>query len=250
MMQTIIDNLSSGPLNWVAERLKPLTPEVESAWSMQQLTTPEGCAQVLQRYLDVHMGSDTDPQQLRARVSMWSQWYFAMLLPSWVIVSLSHNWQLPIAPERVFLTLQENGLPEQIYFDGPGEPFIEGLPLARFDVMIEQHLRSVCQSMAEISGLKPGIYWSNAGVRIAWGIEQAQLINADARDGLALLEARVLRDGSKNPLIDPVRAENPSDPNSIRYRRQCCLRYELADHEICSTCPLELAKKRRRNPVE
>jgi len=114
MMQTIIDNLSSGPLNWVADRLKPLTPDVANAWSMQLLTTPEGCAQVLQRYLDTHLDNSADLVQLRARVSMWSQWYFAMLLPSWVIVSLSHNWQLPIAPEQVFLTLQENGLPEQI----------------------------------------------------------------------------------------------------------------------------------------
>ena len=60
----------------------------------------------------------------------------------------------------------------------------------------------------------------------------AELVNADISDGMRLMESRELRYGGKNPLFQPLRAEDPSDPDSPQYRKQCCLRYDLADHAI------------------
>lgn len=252
-MQTILDSFRDGPISWVADSFKPMTPLVTNALPMSLLTTSDGCASVLERYLKHHVEEASNLEKRRARISMWSQWYFANLLPSWVIISLSHSWQLPIAADNVYLTLQDEGLPNQIYLDGPGTAFTSPQPMTRFDEMIEQHLRPVCHAMAEISGLKPGIYWSNAGIRVGWGIKQAELVDADITDGMALLNARELPGGDKNPLFQPMRPENPLDDNSPQFRRQCCLRYELADHVMCSSCPLLLAErksgKKRKSPA-
>ncbi|QMV51503.1 siderophore-iron reductase FhuF [Ewingella americana] len=252
-MQTILDSFRDGPISWVADSFKPMTPLVTNALPMSLLTTADGCASVLERYLTLHAEDASHVEKRRARISMWSQWYFANLLPSWVIVSLSHGWQLPIAADNVYLALQDEGLPHQIYLDGPGAAFTSPQPMDRFEEMIEQHLRPVCHAMAEISGLKPGIYWSNAGIRVGWGIKQAELVNADISDGMALLNARELPDGGKNPLFQPMRPENPLDENSPQFRRQCCLRYELADHAMCPSCPLLLAErksgKKRKSPA-
>lgn len=253
MMQTILNRFRDTPISWVADSFKPMTPLVTNALPMSLLTTAKGCSRVLEHYLSLHADDATQTEKRRARISMWSQWYFANLLPGWVIVSLSHGWQLPIGTENVYLSLQDEGLPNQIYLDGPGEALLSTQPMARFDQMIEQHLRPVCQALADVSGLKPGIYWSNAGVRVSWGIKQAERVNADISDGMALLEARELHYGGKNPLYQPMRPEDPQDDNSPQFRRQCCLRYELADHVMCSSCPLLLAErksgKKRKSPA-
>ncbi|WP_188471658.1 siderophore-iron reductase FhuF [Hafnia psychrotolerans] len=253
MMQTILNRFRDTPISWVADSFKPMTPLVTNALPMSLLTTAKGCSRVLEHYLSLHADDATQTEKRRARISMWSQWYFANLLPGWVIVSLSHGWQLPISTENVYLSLQDEGLPNQIYLDGPGEALLSTQPMARFDQMIEQHLRPVCQALADISGLKPGIYWSNAGVRVSWGIKQAERVNADISDGMALLDARELHYGGKNPLYQPMRPEDPQDDNSPQFRRQCCLRYELADHVMCSSCPLLLAErksgKKRKSPA-
>lgn len=251
MIQTLLDSFRDGPLPWVADQFKLISPEVTDALPLSLLTSPEGCASLLERYLKVHAEDAAQTDKRRARISMWSQWYFANLLPSWVIISLSHNWQLPIHPSRLFLSLQQEGLPSQIYLLDEGSAFCPDpdSPLQRFEEMIEQHLRPVCQSMAEVSGLKPGIYWGNAAVRVEWGVQQAELINADTREGKALIETRELSAGRKNPLFQPLRPENPQDANSPLFRRQCCLRYELPDIAMCPSCPLLLAEKRRRIPT-
>ena len=213
-MQRLLDSFRDTPVSWVADTFKPLTPLVTNAVPMSHLTTAEGCASVLKRYLDANAADAAQCDKRRARISMWSQWYFATLLPSWVIVSLRHGWQLPIAAQNVYLCMQEEGLPAQIYLDGEGEALTSAEPMARFDVMIEQHLRPVCEALAEFSGLKPGIYWSNAAIRVGWGVKQAELANADISDGMALMESRELRRGGKNPLFQPLRPENPADPDS------------------------------------
>ncbi|CAM3565128.1 siderophore-iron reductase FhuF [Rouxiella silvae] len=250
-MQTLFDSFRGGPLPWVADQLKFMSPDVTDAFPLSLLTTEQGCASLLERYLSFHAEDAAHTDKRRARISMWSQWYFAYLLPTWVIVSLTHNWQLPIRPERLFLSLQQEGLPSQIYLRGEGTAFTPSVeaPLLRFEEMIEQHLRPVCQAMADLSGLKPSIYWGNAAVRVGWGIQQAELVKADVSEGKALLDARELSAGRKNPLFQPLRPENPHDPESPLFRRQCCLRHELPDIAMCPSCPLLLAEKRRRIPT-
>lgn len=238
-MQTILDSFADGPLDWVRPMFIPYAGQA-GAVSATQLLTPEGAQAVMASYLAAHPASEQ-----RARVSMWSQWYFARLLPVWVIINLARDWQLPIEASHIWFELNEQGLPLQFMLAGDGEPVAEREPLSRFDGMV-QHIAPLCRIMAEMAGLKPGIFWNNAAVRIHWGIEQAQLVNADVHAGEALLAARELCDGSKNPLCDPMRHEIPTDATSPRYRRQCCLRYELCDHEMCPSCPLLQAEKRRR----
>lgn len=250
-MQTLFDSFRDGPLPWVADQFKLMTPDITDALPLSLLTTEEGCLILLQHYLAAHAQDASQPHTRRARISMWSQWYFANMLPSWVIVSLTHNWQLPIHPDKLFMSLQEEGLPSQIYLQGQGEAFVAqpDAPFHRFEEMIEQHLRPVCQALATISDLKPGIYWGNAAVRVNWGVQQLELTQVDSSEGKALIDARELSPGRKNPLFQPVRPENPCDPTSTLYRRQCCLRYELDDIAMCPSCPLLLAEKRRRIPT-
>lgn len=250
-MQTLFDSFRAGPLPWVADQFKFITPDVTDALPIGLLTTEDGCASLLERYLTVHAEDASQTDKRRARISMWSQWYFANILPSWVIISLTHNWQLPIHPDKLSLSLQEEGLPSQIYLAGQGEAFVprNDEPFYRFEEMIEEHLRPICQSLAAVSDLKPGIYWGNAAVRVNWGIQQVELLEADTREGKALIDARELSAGRKNPLFQPLRPENPCDPTSTLYRRQCCLRYDLPDVAMCPSCPLLLAEKRRRIPT-
>ncbi|HSP30993.1 MAG TPA: siderophore-iron reductase FhuF [Halomonas sp.] len=67
------------------------------------------------------------------------------------------------------------------------------------------------------------------------------LVNREALEAAkALLEARTLPNGKRNPLFQPVRHFQPKGSEEVkRVRKLCCLRYLLEEFDTCGTCPLE-----------
>lgn len=194
---------------------------------------------LLQTALNLHPGQDR-----AAVISMWSQWYFARLFASWVRINLQFNWQLPVAPQAYRFMLQETGMPLDFVLLQPGRAIGDPGSMARFMPMIDAHITPVCHTLSALSGIKPGLFWNNAAIRIMQGMNHASQEGADISAATEFLATRTLPDGSPNRLFQPMRQLPDLEGNLSPCRRQCCLRYKLHDVEYCPSCPLLRKAKR------
>jgi ferric iron reductase protein FhuF len=179
----------------------------------------------------------------RALASLWSKHYFTRLIPPVVAASLILEWQLPLHLEHIDVVLDENGLPQAFKLPHAGHrrDCLPGEPFARFDSLIEGHLRPMIDTLAHHVRLSPKVLWSNAGNYFEWllGVLGKAMPDADLSDGHAVIGATHLPDGRRNPLFQPViYREVPGQAEPRRQRRICCLRYRVHGVVHCGNCPL------------
>ncbi|WP_170975477.1 siderophore-iron reductase FhuF [Martelella alba] len=215
----------------------PVGTEVHSA---ALLCSPDTALPLLAPLMALYQGEDR-----AAVVSMWSQWYFALLLAPWIRVNMLYNWQLPILPRDIGFTLSKDAVPEQFILAHAGRPAPCENGQVRFAELLTIHLSPVCQTFATLSGIKPGLFWNNAGIRLAHGLSMAREAGADTASADGFLQTHTLSDGSVNPVYRPMRViSSPSGPPTI-IRRRCCLRYKISGLEYCPSCPLLEADRRK-----
>lgn len=213
-------------------------PAQTKVYSALDLCAPETAQAVIEPLLKIYEGEDP-----AAVISIWSQWYFALLLAPWARINMLYDWQLPFLPHDIRFTQSENAVPDRFILADHGCAAPTGP--ARFDALIHRHLAPVCQTFSRLAGIKPGLFWNNAGIRLAHGFTMAQEQGADITRADDFLAARTLPDGAPNRLYQPIREiPQPSGPPKI-IRRLCCLRYKLAGLEYCPGCPLVEARQRR-----
>ncbi|CNE95926.1 ferric hydroximate transport ferric iron reductase [Yersinia nurmii] len=203
-------------------------------FSASALYTPEHALTLISPLLNLHSNEDRT-----ALVSKWSQWYFARLLGPWMRINLQFNWQLPILPEHISLTLNEAGLVESFILSHSGHQVTQQDPERRFQQLVQNHLAPVCRTLSQLAGMGESLFWNNAGIRLYQGMKMAQEQQANTQIAAHFLSLRTLSDGSKNTLFQPVRQVTEKSGNVRIERRLCCLRYRLSGLEICSTCPLQ-----------
>lgn len=208
--------------------------------SAAELCAPDSAQELVEPLLQKYQGEDR-----AAVISIWSQWYFALLLAPWARINMLFDWQLPVRPQAISFTLAETGVPEQFILENEGGPSPAGSGQVRFKELMELHLLPVCRTLSQIAGIKPGLFWNNAGIRLVHGFNMAREQGADITLATDFLAARTLPDGSVNRLYQPVRVITlPPEPPKI-IRRLCCLRYKLSGLEYCPSCPLLEADKRK-----
>lgn len=191
----------------------------------------------------------------RGLASMWSKYYFIRLIPPVVAASLMLDWHVPLEPDHIDVVLDENALPQAFKLLHPGQRRYSGSgePFARFDGLIEGHLRPLIDTLASHVRVSPKVLWSNAGNYFEWllGVLAKAMSGADLSDGHALLAATHTPDGRRNPLFQPVRyieADGQEAPR--RERRVCCVRYLVGGLACCGNCPLITAGKGRSDEYE
>lgn len=205
---------------------------------LTQLLTPQCLDEQLKRFGEQYGSGDR-----RGLASMWSKYYFIRLIPPVVAASLILDWQVPLAVEHVDVVLDENAMPQafKLAHVGGHRARQTGDPFARFDCLIEKHLRPMIEALAAHVRVSPKVLWSNAGNYFEWllGVLAKALPHADLTDGYALLAAPKKPDGTRNPLFQPVRyIELSGQPEPKRQRRVCCVRYLVGELAYCGNCPL------------
>ncbi len=222
----------------IADSFLHAAPDEKKIHSVLYLCAPETALVIIEPLLRTHHGEDR-----AAVISIWSQWYFALLLAPWARINMLYDWQLPFLPHDIRFTQSENAVPDRFILADRGCAAPTGP--ARFDALIHRHLTPVCQTFSRLAGINPGLFWNNAGIRLAHGFTMAQEQGADITRAADFLAARTLPDGAPNRLYQPIREiPQPSGPPKI-IRRLCCLRYKLAGLEYCPSCPLVEVRRRR-----
>ncbi|NDL65120.1 siderophore-iron reductase FhuF [Acerihabitans arboris] len=210
------------------------------AFCAADLCMPETALVVIEPFLRLNEGGDR-----AAVISMWSQWYFALLVAPWTRIALLHGWRLPVDPRDIRLTQSESAVPEKFILADRGSKIAApGDTFALFRQLVDTHLLPVCVAFAHLSGIKPGLFWNNAAIRVAHGIGMAGEQGADTGEARAFLDTKTLADGTPNRLYQPVRLVG-HDVGPKIIRRLCCLRYKLSGLEYCPSCPLLVADERK-----
>ena len=231
--------LFSGPLADYGENLQ-LASDQQPAIAGSQLFQPDYFAEFIGELAARH-GSD----DFMALTSIWSKWYFCFIAPA-VAASLLLQRELPIALSDVGVTLSAAGKPLGLHLPHEGSVLPPCTPFARFDALIERHLKPVIEVMASVSKASPRLFWSNAGNLFEFATTQIELHRLATFDCAApartVLESRLRPDGRRNPLFAPVYYKDVGANEPQRLRRICCIRYRLPGIGYCSSCPLDRDK--------
>jgi len=224
----------------IADSFLLTAPAGKTLYSAADLCAPATALPIIAPFLRLHQGEDR-----AAVISMWSQWYFARLLPTWTRISLAYCWQLPSEPRAIRFTLEDNGVPGEFILAGAGGETPENEDIfACFGPLVAGHLQPICHTLGHLAGIAPSLFWNNAAIRIAYGFTLAQERGVDTAAADPLLTSKTLPDGTANRLFAPVRQViTDQGPQSIR--RLCCLRYKLSDTDYCPSCPRLLAAQRK-----
>lgn len=225
------------------------------------LATAPALAQALQDFQKQYPGADP-----RAVVSMWSQWYFALLAAPLTLIGLRQGRMPPVALSDVAVRL-ERGRPAGMVLLGaapapvpPQRPAAESQaatpapaptriadPFQRFAPLIDGHLTPLIHALRGVSSVSERLLWNNAAVQVEWVLRTASRVTtatgAARIAGIAqcLIDQPCRPDGSANPLYRPVR---PAPAGGTPVRRVCCLRYLLPGEPCCAgACPLPIAKE-------
>ncbi|MGC1330029.1 siderophore-iron reductase FhuF [Pseudomonas sp.] len=230
-----------GPLAGVGESLT-LAQDDEPSIVLSDLLDPQRYQAPLAAFAQRYPDGD-----FKALVSLWTQWYFSVLVPPVVILDLLQDRLLPLDLNHTHLRLDAAGNPERVELDHPGQVRTPRSAFERFAPLVFEHLAPLCATLAQFSGLSPRVLWSNAGVRVAWAVgvvARHPLGGAErAAPGRELLGAKQWPNGGSNPLFEPVRFAVPDDETSTSTRRVCCLRYRLDSLDYCNSCPLPINRR-------
>ncbi len=213
----------------------------DGGFSAADLCAPDTAAALLEPFLRLHEGGDR-----AAVISMWSQWYFALLLAPWTRIALLHGWRLPMDPRDIrFSQGAESAVPEKFILADRGGKIADGIAMPTLlGQLMETHVLPVCRTFSLMAGIRPGLFWNNAAIRVAHGIDMAAEQGANTVAARAFLDTKTLADGAPNRLYKPVHlVEHDAGPKIIR--RLCCLRYKLSGLEYCPSCPLLVAQERK-----
>ena len=225
-----------GPLAGVGESLA-LADGAAPGIVLSDLLDPQRYQPPLAAFAQRYPGGDT-----KALVSLWTQWYFSVLVPPVVILDLLQDRLLPLSLDHTRLHLDAEGNPQRVELSDDGQVRQPRSAFERFAPLVFDHLAPLCATLAQFSGLSPRVLWSNAGVRVAWavGVVARHPLGGAARaaPGRELLSAKQWPNGCSNPLFEPVRFAVPDDETSASTRRVCCLRYRLDSVDYCPSCPL------------
>ncbi|GGF58279.1 siderophore-iron reductase FhuF [Azorhizobium oxalatiphilum] len=219
--------LFTGPLAPYADALG-LAPQDAGSEPATALLDPE----MLNRRLDQFARRFTQPER-RAVASLWAKHHFSNVLTPVIAANLMLGRDLPVALAETRLIADAGGATRTLILPHAGTPVSTGAE--RFRPLMEGHLRPLITAVAKTSGVGPKVLWSNFGNLFENIVHTAtQMKLPAAQDGLALMAARRLPDGTANPLFEPIRRTAEG-----RTRRVCCVRYLMAELDYCTTCPLE-----------
>ncbi|WP_355660389.1 siderophore-iron reductase FhuF [Halomonas salifodinae] len=190
-----------------------------------------------------HFALQYDGGDRRAVASLWSKWHLSAVISAGLAANLLLERDLPLGLEELHLEPAPEGQTRRLWLAHEGRPLASQDPFARFSTLIDAHLAPLITALAAHSGASPKVFWSNAGnyfEYFAEALEAHPMANPGAAEpARALLAARQLPDGRRNPLYQPVRyLADVAGGDPERRRRLCCIRYLIPELGYCGNCPL------------
>ncbi|MCG7599681.1 siderophore-iron reductase FhuF [Halomonas sp. McH1-25] len=221
---------------------------------VQQLFSPQGLDEVLERYAVEFMTPVYRRPDRRALMSQWSKYFLAYTVSLPVAANLLLDRRLPVTFDTLGVQLDELGLAERLVVahEGEGIEVAQGDVEARLRPLMDDLLGPAIAAMTAHTGIGKKALWSNAGHYYAYLIDQLQALPerpSAVNDGAHLMNLPCFADGERNPLYRPVRQVENAAGDTESLRRVCCVRYKLPGLDYCGNCPLPAACAMRREPA-
>ena len=212
-------------------RLDAACPQVTGA----DLRDPAILQDLIDRFAATVPGGD-----MRAVVSMWSQWHFSNVIVPAVVARLLCGVTLPVALASGRFALNANGCTAGVLLSGDA-PLAAAAESAGFTELLDGHLVPLIGLVAAHCGVSAKLLWSNAAVSMAWTVQQCAGRTGVDQQSLALaneiLASPSTPSGARNPLMGALKPSSLAPIESCQ-RRICCLRYLLPGMADCgSFCP-------------
>lgn len=206
----------------------------------------------LDRALDA-FGESLPDVGRRVVASLWSQWYFGLVVPTVVVHAIGAGRKLMLAPDRVGLRLHaQRRYPVAIRVPDTGvEAARAGAgPLDLLGPLIFEHLQPIVGELGARTGLPSRVLWGNAAVYLDWALRR---LEEDAGTPYPasvfwrLFSQPEWPDGRRNPFCGSLvrvgggREEDDDgreDAGAAR-RTACCMRFRVAGVDDCGrVCPV------------
>lgn len=233
-LAAIKSDLFQGPYQGLGDRHQVMTTQ-SNGIDCFALHDPDCLGPILDHYCRAKYPED----DRRAAISMWSQWYFGILLSPVLVLAAAGEAVLPLQPDFIRLKTDENQCPTgfeirdwqvQELKDQATVPD----PWVHLERLIDGHLEPMVASLAASSKVSPKVFWSNIGVVISY--VEKHVLKSTRISLLPLINDPKRPDGNRNSMANPYSTKQSEDGNPSR--RVCCLRYLLTAVDICPTCPL------------
>lgn len=202
--------------------------------SLAQILQPQRQAAIIDAFCREH---GTTPAI--AVMSIWSKWFFGMVLPPYISASIALGCTPPCGIDDISLLLHDDGKIAAAVVSGEAPPLDMQRSACPLDPLVDTLVAPFIERYHQHTGVTKRVLWSNAGTLIEGVIRHLEKIGCRP-DLIAACDAYLaqahLPDGTRNPLHLPVvYLDIPGETG--RRRRICCLRYMLPDKKLCCACP-------------
>lgn len=190
----------------------------------------------------------------RALLSQWSKYLLSSMVSLPLAANLLLDHQLPLELRHLHLRLGDHGVVTQLVLNddaGEGESLTAAITAAddsdkldaRFGAYLAQ-LDAVIARLVPQTALSAKVFWSNAAHYFVYvvGLLESQGWGQQAAPARQLMATRVLADGRRNPLYQPVSEVTDRFGEQHSPRKVCCVRYRLECLGYCSNCPLTIER--------
>jgi len=229
---------------YLASFVDALRPAAESlpadAVDCACLSEPAGVARLLDQFAVAHNYRDR-----RATASLWSKYFFSRLGIGTLVAQLADDCALELRLDRLQMVTHEDGTPD-FFVLGEQHGAQTSVPGHDLSSLVDDAFTPVIAALSRHCRLSTRVFWSNAGVYIAWALgelESQQRVPADRLAAIrALLSARTRPDGGFNPFdriykdCPPGTLDGDSEP-ADHCRRLCCMRDLDPQWGLCANCP-------------
>lgn len=231
-LKALAQQLFIGERSHLAQSLK-IDAEATDGIDCHEFLERSTLQRVLERYCRETYPGDDEP----SAISLWSQWYFGILLPPLLLLSESGRCRVPAKPEALRMTWAKACCPASFMLTVERAALVapEDSVWDRYAPIVEDHIAPLISALVDLSRLSPKVFWMNAAVVIDY---MAGAIATERQTDLRILTTeRTTLSGSRNPLYSPYSQRQKTGES--RCRRVCCLRYKLSSVERCPNCPVK-----------
>lgn len=227
-----LSNAFTGDLAHLRDRL--VFGHWEDSLSLAEILTAEQQAAIVDAFCSEHGQTPA-----LAVMSIWSKWYFGMVLPPYISANIVLGRMPACGVDDIRLILQPDCKISAAVVTGVTPVQALPLPGCALEPLVDRLVAPFIERYHQQTGVTRRVLWSNAGTLIEGVVRHLEKIGCSA-DLIAACDAYLARthlaDGTRNPLHLPVvYLDMPGE--SGRRRRICCLRYMLPDEKLCCACP-------------
>lgn len=178
-------------------------------------------------------------QDFRAITSLWSAWYFAIVIPLAIVAIERARLKPALDLKDMRISTAPDGTVNRAGIV-PARPTVEDAAAADiYEQFVCEHIAPVISALHRVSRLSTKVLWANAAATVVWTAGALMPIKPSVREA-SILRSSNWPNGERNEILRFLKPRSGSELGLDR--RVCCLRYRLRDHHLCRSCPIAAAK--------